>query len=434
MAEFAELAMEGVPLVAEHYDKIYDPLKDKTKQGIHKVKKMRNSRTQGGSYESETDEEIEYDAPRRNYTEPARRRSPRNDDRRRSRHDYDDVVEERYVYKGPNKDRAKSMGRDGWNGGRGDGRKGQPMISLVRIERETDSVLGSRRDYSDSESSVSPRPRERRKSLGEKALIALGLGGAAGAAAGSSRDKGRSRSRRRRSPSTSSSSSDDGYYRRRVNRNRGPSRGYDDDRTPARYKPAGYLQDGERDGGSERGGSERGGGRQVARRDNRSEVGSRKGGDGKKDSSSSDSEEVCSSSEDERRTKNKKRKEYLTAGLAAVATIHAAHSVYSSMEARDKRHMEVAKGELSPEEARKKKNKARIQDAAAIGIAALGIKGAYSEWQEVQENRRELAEQLEERKKRHEKRMKRLEKQGNGGSGGGGRSRSEAPSRRRDRS
>ena len=128
-----------------------------------------------------------------------------------------------------------------------------------------------------------------------------------------------------------------------------------------------------------------------------------------------------------------KGKEYLTAGLAAVATIHAAHSVYSSMEARDKRHIEVAKGDMTAEEARKKKNKARIQDAAAIGIAALGIKGAYSEWQEVQEHRHELAEEQEQRKKRHEKRVKRLERQSRGGNGGG-RSRSEAPSRRRDRS
>lgn len=137
MADLAELAMEGVPLVAEHYDKVYDPLKDKTKQGIQKVKKMRERRsTQGGGYESETDEEIEYDAPpRRNYTEPIRRRSPPADDRRRSRRDYDDVVEERYVYRGPNKDRAKSMGRDGWNAGRGDGRKGKPMISLTSVER-----------------------------------------------------------------------------------------------------------------------------------------------------------------------------------------------------------------------------------------------------------------------------------------------------------
>lgn len=416
MAETAlALGLKSVPLVTEHYDKVYDPLKDKTKQGIQKVKKMRDGNsTRGGGYESETDEEIEYNKPRRNYTEPSRRRSPRGDDRRRSRRDYDDVVEERYVYRGPNKDRAKSMGRDGWKGGRADGRK------------------GGRRDYSDSESSVSPRPRERRKSLGEKALIALGIGGAGAAATSASRNKGRSRSRRRRSPSISSSSSDDGYYRRRATHNRGTSRGYDDDRTPARYKPAAYIQNGDRDGGSERGG-----GQQVARRENRSEVGPRKGGEGKKkgnDSSSSSSSDVsCSSTEDERRTKKMKGKEYLTAGLAAVATIHAAHSVYSSMEARDKRHMEVAKGELAPEEARKKKHKARIQDAAAIGIAALGIKGAYSEWQEVQEHRHELAEQEQERKKRHEKRVKRMERERRSG-GGGGRSRSEAPSRRRDRS
>ena len=129
MADFTELGLEAVPLVTEHYEKVYDPLKDKTKQGIDKVKKMSNSR-RGGDYESETDEEIDYKSPRRGYTEPARRWSPRADDRRRSRRDYDDVVEERYVYKGPNKDRAKSMGRDGWNGRRGDGRGGQSIHHL----------------------------------------------------------------------------------------------------------------------------------------------------------------------------------------------------------------------------------------------------------------------------------------------------------------
>jgi len=130
-----------------------------------------------------------------------------------------------------------------------------------------------------------------------------------------------------------------------------------------------------------------------------------------------------------------KGKEYLTAGLAAVATIHAAHSVYSSMEARDKRHHDVASGEISREEARKKKNKARLQDAAAIGIAALGIKGAYSEWQEVQEHRHEAVEACEEKKKNHEKRVKKAQKARGGGGGGGGgggsqRSRSEGPKRR----
>lgn len=132
-----------------------------------------------------------------------------------------------------------------------------------------------------------------------------------------------------------------------------------------------------------------------------------------------------------------KGKEYLTAGLAAVATIHAAHSVYSSMEARDKRHAEVASGEMTPEQSRKLKNKARLQDAAAIGIAALGIKGAYSEWQEVQENRQELAEQNKNRQERHEKRVQRGVGKYAGsqrGDGGDGRSKSEGPRRReRDR-
>ncbi len=253
----------------------------------------------------------------------------------------------------------------------------------------------------------------------------------------------RSRSRGARRGGSPPSSDSDGYYVRKSDRYRGPpppsGGGYGpryDDRTPDRYKPADYQQS--RNGGD----SERGGrGQEVARRDNQSAIGTRNGSRaGKKggkggNSSSESSSDVCSSSEDERRTKKMKGKEFLTAGLAAVATIHAAHSVYASMEARDKRHLEVASGEMSPEEARKKKNKARLQDAAAIGIAALGIKGAYSEWQEVQEHRHELAEVTEERKKNHEKRLKKAQKAGGSSGGGGsqyGRSRSEGP-RRRDR-
>ena len=106
------------------------------------------------------------------------------------------------------------------------------------------------------------------------------------------------------------------------------------------------------------------------------------------------------------------------------------------MEARDKRHHEVATGEMTPEESKKLKNKARLQDAAAIGIAALGIKGAYSEWQEVQENRHELAEQTKERQKRHEKRIQKGVGKyagSKGGSDGYGRSKSEGPGSKRDR-
>ena len=82
------------------------------------------------------------------------------------------------------------------------------------------------------------------------------------------------------------------------------------------------------------------------------------------------------------------------------------------MEARDKRHAEVAAGDMSPEEASRLRRKAHLQDAAAIGIAALGIKGAYSEWQDVQEHRKEIANEKLERQKRHEKRLKRASKHG----------------------
>ena len=117
----------------------------------------------------------------------------------------------------------------------------------------------------------------------------------------------------------------------------------------------------------------------------------------------------------------------LTPLQAAVATIHAAQGVYKSMEARDKRHAEVAKGEMKPEEAARLRRKAQLQDAAAIAIAGLGIKGAYSEWQEVQEHRKELVNDKYERAKRHEKREQKRSKYGSvhGRNGGDGRYRSE---------
>ncbi|KAK0333286.1 hypothetical protein LTR59_005518 [Friedmanniomyces endolithicus] len=99
-----------------------------------------------------------------------------------------------------------------------------------------------------------------------------------------------------------------------------------------------------------------------------------------------------------------KGKELLTAGLATIATIHAAHGVYSSMEAHEKRHRLVAEGEMKPEEARKKQTKAWVQDAAAVGIAALGIKGAFSEWKEMNEQRREIHE-IEKRKRERTKKQ-----------------------------
>jgi hypothetical protein len=113
------------------------------------------------------------------------------------------------------------------------------------------------------------------------------------------------------------------------------------------------------------------------------------------------------SSEDEKRARKMKGKQILTTGLAAVATIHAAHEVYQSMEKRNARHKAVKEGRLSPEEAKKLKTKALLQDAASVGIAAMGIKGAVSELKEAKEINHECKEFLEQKTLRHQKRRER---------------------------
>ncbi|KAF2770989.1 hypothetical protein EJ03DRAFT_51836 [Teratosphaeria nubilosa] len=118
----------------------------------------------------------------------------------------------------------------------------------------------------------------------------------------------------------------------------------------------------------------------------------------------SQSSDSSSTTDMEQKRKHMRGKELLTAGLATIATIHAAHGVYSSMEAHEKRHKLVAEGRLSPEDARKKQTKAWVQDAAAVGIAALGIKGAFSEWKEMNEHRREVHE-IEKRKRERRKKQ-----------------------------
>lgn len=141
----------------------------------------------------------------------------------------------------------------------------------------------------------------------------------------------------------------------------------------------------------------------VARPRGRSE----EGGERKRDSSS----DSVSTTDLENQRKRTRGKELLTAGLATVATIHAAHGVYSSMVASEKRHKLVMEGEMSPEEARKRKSKNMLQDAAAVGIAALGIKSAFSEWKEMNEQRRSVKELEEKRRKRRKAREKREREQ-----------------------
>jgi len=123
MAEtFAESAMEGVPMVTDNYEKVYDPIKDKTKQGINKVRSVRNGQNGARRSEDEGDEYDRYGPPRRSQTD-RRRRSPRDDyrddNRRPSRSRRGDVVEERYTYSKSN-GRARSVG--------GNRQKGLPML------------------------------------------------------------------------------------------------------------------------------------------------------------------------------------------------------------------------------------------------------------------------------------------------------------------
>lgn len=136
----------------------------------------------------------------------------------------------------------------------------------------------------------------------------------------------------------------------------------------------------------------------------RSENGRRRGGNS---STSSDTSSIGSSTDEQKQCRKMRRKKWITAALASVATIHAASKVYSSIENHDKRIIQVEKGELSPDEARKKQRSARWQDAAAIGIAALGIKGAISEWKEVKEEHGEHLEMIKKQEEHHKKRLER---------------------------
>ncbi|KAJ5329359.1 hypothetical protein N7452_009749 [Penicillium brevicompactum] len=108
------------------------------------------------------------------------------------------------------------------------------------------------------------------------------------------------------------------------------------------------------------------------------------------DHSNSESDSDLGDSSDEKKQRKKLKRDVLvTSGLASVATIHAAHGLYGSMEKRKQRMQQLKEGEITPEEARKRRMKANTMDAVSIGLAALGIKGAYGEWKEVNEKRKE---------------------------------------------
>ncbi|KAH8808383.1 hypothetical protein F5884DRAFT_857917 [Xylogone sp. PMI_703] len=299
---------------------------------------------------------------------------------------------------GRSRSRSRSRGPGGGGGGlaalatAGIGAlAGKKLLDRSRSRSRGGSEHG-RRHSRDSYDSRSPSPRgdRRRRSrsvtdYARKGLAALGIGEAAAHESDKHRRDDRSRH----------SDSDDGYSSRRS-RHHGSGRSdnyddrsYDDSRSSRRSAR-------QRDGGRNR---------RIA--------------EGRESPSDSESS-LGSSSGDEKRIKKMKGKQLLTAGLATVATIHAAHNVYQSMEKRAARRKAVQEGEMTPEEAKKLKAKATLQDAASIGIAALGIKGAISEIKEANEIRRECREFREKKEERHKKRLERQQKSKNNGSNRGG--------------
>lgn len=309
--------------------------------------------------------------------------------------------------------RSRSRGGDGGGIGQGAGLAALATAGLGALagkkllDRSRSRDPRDRRGSPDSYDSRSPSPRrdkhKRSKSVTDyarKGLASLGIGSAAAAA---DDDRGSRRgvveeetivhhksSRRRRSPR----SDDDDYDRPRNSGGRGDVYG------DPRYADSRGSNVGSRSGG--RGSREKDGQR------------NRRVAEGKQNDS--DSSSLGSSSGDEKRVKKMKGKQLITAGLATVATIHAAHNIYQSMEKREARHKAVAEGEMSPEEAKKLKAKATLQDAASVGIAALGIKGAISEIKEANEMRHELKEFSEKKEERHKKRLERQHRSSNSGS------------------
>ena len=149
MDDFAELALEGASTGVDHFEKVYDPLKDQAKKLQNPVKKLRGKSDQDQGQEE--DPYDYYDKQRRSNTDRDRYGSTRdrgsadddyehdsvrrsNTDRRGSRRDRvrDGYVEETYERRSS---RAKSAGRDGYHGSGGRGLRDDRRRSLSTIDK-----------------------------------------------------------------------------------------------------------------------------------------------------------------------------------------------------------------------------------------------------------------------------------------------------------
>jgi hypothetical protein len=125
------------------------------------------------------------------------------------------------------------------------------------------------------------------------------------------------------------------------------------------------------------------------------------------------SSDLGDSDQDKKKTKKMRHKQLITAALATVATVHAVHNVHQSIEKRKARKEAVRKGFLDPSDVKSIKSKTFLRDAASVGIAAIGIKGAISEIKEVYEQNHLATEWEEEKARRHQRRTRRIRESNN---------------------
>ncbi|BCS25769.1 uncharacterized protein APUU_50480A [Aspergillus puulaauensis] len=106
-------------------------------------------------------------------------------------------------------------------------------------------------------------------------------------------------------------------------------------------------------------------------------------------------EKKCSdakdSIDDPKKLKKLNKETLWATGIAAAATIHAAHSLTENMEKHKERSKQLKEGEISKDQARHRRRKNQLSDVASVGVAALSIQSAVQDWRHFDAKRRERA-------------------------------------------
>ncbi len=243
------------------------------------------------------------------------------------------------------------------------------------------------RDRSDSRDGYDsydsrPRPKRRSKSVSDyinKGMAALGLDennerDRSDRSARDDRRRRQHRSSRYNDYSDDDRSSDDDYYRRhpsppRTRHSKDVSRPY--------YIPTSGARS---DDGYDRSA--------VAQY---SRPGSRSANYEPQHSSEKKSSDAEDSIDDSKKLKKLNKETLWATGIAAAATIHAAHSLTENMEKHKERSKQLKEGEISKEQARHRRRKNQLSDVASVGVAALSIQSAVQDWRHFDAKRRERA-------------------------------------------